>query len=104
MVLNICATALPLMILQLVIFPLIARKEGNENYGTILTVISLVTIVSGSLGNSLNNIRLIRNQDYEKEKICGDFQLLIFAEMIVSAIVVGISSIQYCLKFIDYIL
>lgn len=103
MVLNICATALPLMILQLVIFPLIARKEGNESYGTILTVISLVTIVSGSLGNSLNNIRLIRNQDYEKEKICGDFQLLIFAEMIVSAIVVGISSIQYCLKFIDYI-
>ena len=56
-VLNITATAIPLIILQLVVLPLIATKMSDELYGFTLTIISTITIIASSLGNALNNVR-----------------------------------------------
>lgn len=102
--LNICATALPLVTLQIIILPLVARYMENELYGKMLTVVSLLTVICGSLGNSLNNIRLIKAVDYEINNVAGDFNVLVIAGMILACISVCIISLQYHITLTDIIL
>ncbi len=103
-ILNVTATAIPLIILQLIVLPLIATKINNELYGLALTLISTITIIASSLGNALNNIRLIKNELYEQEGFQGDFPVLLLGELAVSCIVLIISISQYKLEYADSIL
>ena len=103
-ILNVCATALPLAVLQIIVLPYIARYLGDEANGKMLTVISLLTVVSGSLGNSLNNIRLIKNNNYERKAVEGDFKFLIIIEMLVSSFSVCLIASQYHISLIEQIL
>lgn len=73
--LNIISAALPLLILQLVSYPLIAKALGGEEYGLIITLISVFTVVSFPLGNVLNNIRLLKDNEY-KEKTKKEILIL----------------------------
>lgn len=93
--LNIISTAIPIAILQLVVLPNIALILGNERYGTIITLISLFTLVSNTLGNSLNNLRLLQNNEYNKNNYEGDFNIILFFNIIVCVIVVFIGSFMY---------
>lgn len=62
------------------VYPLIGREYDSDTFGEILTIMGLVNIISVVMGNSLNNIRLIVNNEYEDNKISGDFiPLLILA-------------------------
>lgn len=103
-ILNICATALPLMILQLAIYPLIEKRAGTDRYGVVLTLISLLTVISGSLGNSLNNIKLIKNKEYENHNLEGDFSILVISEIVISMVILGISLLRYHESLVDIIL
>lgn len=103
-ILNVVATAVPLIVLQLIILPSLADKMNEESYGLILTMISIFTVICGSFGNALNNIRLIKNAEYEKQKMQGDFSLILLCETILSAIIVIVSFQHLKLIFIDYIL
>ncbi|MFA6707928.1 MAG: hypothetical protein WCR91_08515, partial [Sphaerochaetaceae bacterium] len=60
--LNIVATALPIIILQLIIQPIVAKRVGSESYGLMLTLIGVIQIGVGIFGNSLNNIRLLSDR------------------------------------------
>lgn len=71
--LNIISTALPLLILQTFSMPLIADREGPESYGLIVVIISLLTLSSFPLGNTLNNIRLLKNEKYKSSEVDADF-------------------------------
>lgn len=71
--LNIVSTALPLLILQIFAMPLIAKQEGPEQYGVIVVIISILTLISFPIGNVLNNIRLLKNDKYKKSYNDADF-------------------------------
>lgn len=95
---NILASMLLTIALQLFVYPTIAIQETTARYGEILIIMAIVNIIIVSLGNTLNNIRLIVNADYEAEKIKGDFKVLLgvavvcsFAVSIVASTYVDIS-------------
>ena len=75
-VLNICASAMPVAFLQLVIYPIVANQLGGNDYGLMLTIYSVWMIFSNSLGNVLNNIRLLWNKNYLDVDEEGDFMIL----------------------------
>ena len=91
---NIVASALPIAILQVVILPEIAKFDGSR-YGLILTLISVLSIGPLMMGNSLNNIRLIRNEIYNNYNIEGDFNPILFVLIIISILSIAIADIFY---------
>ncbi|PTF05734.1 capsular biosynthesis protein, partial [Staphylococcus equorum] len=50
--------------LQLIAYPFIINEIGNNQFGEILTIYTLMTISSVVIGNTLNNIRLINVKYY----------------------------------------
>ena len=74
MFLNIIAATVPVAVLQLVVYPVTAKNIGGNEYGLMLTIYSVWIMISNSLGNVLNNIRLLYDKDYKDDK--GDFNIL----------------------------
>lgn len=93
--LNIIAVAIPIAILQLIIFPLLAKKEGEEVYGYIVTLLSLIAIGAESIGNSLNNTRLLQEEKYKEESIKGDFNRMVLYGIIADTVFVFAGLIYY---------
>ena len=73
---NILASVIYTFARQIVVFPLLAARLPEDTYGTLLTVTGLVNVCTALVGNSLNNIRLVQNSQYEERGIQGDFNLL----------------------------
>lgn len=103
-ILNIIATVIPLIVLQLIILPLLSRRINEDEYGMILTIISIATIIATSLGNALNNIRLISQNVYKENGKTGDFQILLLGEFFVGIIITIIAIGKYNIDKTDYIL
>lgn len=95
MLLNIVAVSVPVAILQLVVYPISADALGADEYGFMLTIYSIWIIVSNSLGNVLNNVRLLYNKDYVDSNIEGDFIILFRRWNILNAIGICILIIIY---------
>lgn len=93
--LNIMATAIPLLILQLVTLPIVGATIGGEKYGLVVTMISLFTILSLPFGNVLNNIRLLFDNEYKQQNIVGDFNLLLALSMVVSLFMIILGTVYY---------
>ena len=93
--LNIFSTALPLLVLQLISMPIAASKLGTENFGIVITVISILTVIGFPIGNVLNNIRLLRNDEYHKKGLKGDFNYLLVGSSLISAILMVLFSILF---------
>lgn len=92
---NIIATAIPIIILQLVTLPFVGIILGEEEYGVVVTIISLYTLLSFPFGNVLNNIRLLLDEEYKKENLSGDFNVLLSTSLIISSIMVIIGTVYY---------
>jgi O-antigen/teichoic acid export membrane protein len=97
--LNIVATAIPIIILQLVTLPIIGDRLGGDQYGLIVTLISLFTVLSFPFGNVLNNIRLLVDKEYSEKQIFGDFNILLISSIVLSTIMMIIGTIYYEGKF-----
>lgn len=91
MILNIVAVALPVAMLQLIIYPKVAKVMGGDGYGLMLTIYSVWMIVSNSLGNVLNNIKLLMYPEYSDSGESGDFLILLRRWIAGSSIVVFIA-------------
>ena len=65
--LNILALAISTVILQLIIYPTISANVSISSFGTILTIMGGVNVISVVLGGSLNNAQLV-NQKFIKKK------------------------------------
>lgn len=61
--LNIVATAIPVFVLQLLILPQLSHYMDENEYGLLVTILALLNVVPATLGNTLNNIRLIFNKE-----------------------------------------
>lgn len=92
--LNIIASAMPIVVLQIIIFPQINRIEGEDVYGFIVTILSVITISAETVGNSLNNARILQQPEYEKQGFNGDFNLFVLLGTFIDiiAVIVGYSS------------
>ena len=105
-VLNIMATAIPILILQLISLPVVAYKLGGDSYGVVITLISLFTLLSVPFGNVLNNIRLLLNAEYKENNISGDFNILLLWSLIICSCLMflGVSYYKEYSTILDTIL
>ena len=97
--LNIIASALPVAMLQLILYPKVARIVGGDEYGLMLTIYSIWIMISNSLGNVLNNIRLLYYPQYNKLNEQGDDTLLLWKWIPVSSVIVFVFIWTYCGSF-----
>lgn len=95
LILNILATMIPIVLLQLVIYPCIATQIGQNVFGYMITVFSIITLVSSSMGNVLNNIRLLNNNLYNEEFASGDFNKILLGLSAINICVLSISLVFY---------
>lgn len=91
--LNIVATVIPIMVLQLIIYPMISARTLDESYGKMITTVSIVSVVCNTIGNVLNNVRLLYNEQYKEKKETGDFNLLLLIGAVLGTLVVLVAEI-----------
>lgn len=94
-VLNTVAAAIPILVLQLVLLPLVAKYMNDDEYGLVVTILSILNIVPIILGNSLNNIRLLYENRYKENNILGDFPVILLLDLIINIILISIFGICY---------
>lgn len=99
MLLNIISTAVPTIILQLLILPSIANFVDENKYGLIVTILAMLNVIPATMGNSLNNIRLVYEEKYKENKTKGDFQLVLVICETVNILLIFIISWYYLGKF-----
>ena len=92
---NLMAYALPVVVLQFVIQPVIASKLGEENNGLILTIIALNYFITSITASILLQIRLLQNEKYEKEILVGDYNLILLAMAIFNSFVMAVGTWFY---------
>ena len=92
MFLNIFATLVPMAALQLVILPLVARDMPEDAYGVALATIALLGLVPLTVGNVINNVRLLRDDEYERGGEHGDFSLIVAVACALCAVAVSVGS------------
>ena len=95
MVLNIVAVAIPALALQFVILPAVSHHMPDSNYGLFVTLLAVLDVFPGTLGNVLNNIRLLYNNSYLGKNLEGDFNIILLAMAGVNLLIVSVFSILY---------
>lgn len=93
--LNFLAALIPIIVLQLIIYPRVAAGVDADKYGLMITIYSFMSMISLSLGNVVNNIRLINLKEYENNKIVGDYNFIILFFVIVNAAIIIVGTIYY---------
>ncbi|ANR67282.1 Capsular polysaccharide synthesis enzyme Cap5K [Staphylococcus equorum subsp. equorum] len=76
--------------LQLIAYPFIINEIGNNQFGEILTIYTLMTISSVVIGNTLNNIRLINVKYYSPDNIYMIFFKILFMSIILESVILSI--------------
>lgn len=74
MIINIFSYGLPIVTLQFVVLPVLARVFDPEKYGLMLSLTSVISIAGEMAGGNLANVRLIFDSDYKEKNISGDFK------------------------------
>lgn len=87
MVINIAGTGIPLVVLQLIIYPIVARRIDENAYGEMQAIMSVLYLLAGTLGGALSTTRLIRQNEYETSKDIGDFNSLASISLILLIII-----------------
>ena len=95
MALNLIAAAIPIVVLQLILLPMLSRDMNGDEYGLVVTFLSIFGMIPDALGNVLNNIRLIYENRYCKKKIAGDFNVILFFMVIFDLGAIIILTIYY---------
>lgn len=89
-ILSLVASFVVTGILQLLIYPQLARVMESSAYGVLLTIVGLANTFAATAGLSLNNTRLLLNPEYEEKNYNGDYLPILIASNIVTTIVLFI--------------
>lgn len=87
-VLNLAAVAMPVALLQLFVYPQVAKNITGQEYGLMLTIYSVWIMIPNSVGIVFNNIKLLRFPEYQKHEIQGDFPVLISRWLSIVSVIV----------------
>lgn len=79
-------------ILQLVIYPYLARTKSINEYGAMIATIGVLTAVYQTFGGALSQTRLIKNRLYSMK---GDFPILISISCVIVAIIAIFCSVFF---------
>lgn len=88
MAINLLGTGVGLAVLNLLIYPNMAKSIGTGMYGQMQSFMAIVYIVCGTLGTSLCSTRLILNYDYEHKKLKGDFNYILLVSLLACVVIV----------------
>lgn len=103
-IINIVSYGIPILMLQFVIFPFVARYWHTNDYGLMLALTSIVGVASEMAGGTLSNVRLILNNQYE-ENANGDYKsLLFYFNTIIGCVLCAIFSFYYGIGIIQVVL
>lgn len=94
--LNIIASAIFTIGTQLIAYPYLSRIMTSAEYGLLLTMMGIVNVVGVSLGNPLNNTRIIEQPEYDREKINGDYNPIFLVCILVN--IISVASITIVLQ------
>lgn len=78
-----------------VVNPVLADRYDATNYGLILTIISTCSVFSNTLGNTLNNVRLVNNNIECEEELKFNYYPILFISSAVSAFLIFLLGIFY---------
>ncbi|NMH73907.1 hypothetical protein HF078_12515 [Bacillus sp. RO2] len=90
--LNIIASLVLTSAVQLLAYPYIGREFTASEYGLILTLMGVVNAVGVSLGNSLNNTRILLQSEYKVKGFNGDYNPIFVGITLLGAIIVTVIS------------
>ncbi|HEN4056122.1 TPA: capsular biosynthesis protein [Staphylococcus aureus] len=101
---TIIGTLLIALGLQFLAYPIINQRVGNEAFGSILTIYTIITITSVVLGNTLNNIRLINMNLYKSNHYYWKFASILLISILIESIALIIVFLYFFnLNIIDII-
>jgi len=91
--LTIASRVIPIFILQYIIHPFLGESLTNSEYGNLVTIVALINFSALTLGNVLNNSRLILQKKYVNERLEGDYNVLLIILLVIN--IVAITSLLY---------
>ena len=86
MLLNILATAIPIVVLQLWLLPSLSRSMSDSQYGLLVTVVSFFNVLPSTAGNVLNNIRLLYTKSEMRKGEEGNYNVLLVVMFFINLI------------------
>lgn len=84
---NIVGSIIPIVFLQLIIQPVMAKYLSTEIYGVALTIIGINNIIVQVSGVGINNTRILKQEFYDENNIKGDFNIILSILLIITIIV-----------------
>lgn len=86
-ILNIIASGIYTLATQILAYPYLSRIMSGNEYGLVLTLMGINNAVGVSLGNPLNNTRILLQPSYDKKNLKGDYNLIFLFCLIIDIIV-----------------
>lgn len=80
-------------VIQIIVYPMLNRKLGTEQYGDVLYLVSVASIFSAGIGLGLNNARLLRQK--EEAAGNGEYFIVIAAFLLPSLLIMWLLSKNY---------
>lgn len=102
-ILNIIASVVLTAATQLIAYPYLSRILSIDEYGLMLTIIGIINAIGVSLGNPLNNTRILLQPEYDNKKLNGDYNIIFSICVLIDIFVVGIITTIVLKKF-DFII
>lgn len=90
--LNILASLIITIATQILVYPYLSRFLTNEEYGLVLTMMGIVNVIGVSLGNPLNNTRILMQDKYEEDGHIGDYNIIFLILLVINIIATFIIS------------
>ncbi|MCJ1661280.1 hypothetical protein MT341_01540 [Staphylococcus sp. NRL 18/288] len=64
--LNIISNLIVVVVIQLIAFPFINKNVNNDQFALLIVLYGIAIVVATSLGNTLNNVRLLHREDIDE--------------------------------------
>ena len=95
MIINLVGTGFPLFVLQIVIYPIVAKMIPAETYGQMQSTLSVIYLVGGTMGGALSTTRLIRDYDYQTKEVVGDYNRILAGSAISTLVLTFVILVFY---------
>lgn len=89
--LNILASLILNIASQIIAYPYVSKYTSVQEYGVILLLMATINIFGVSLGNSLNNTRIIMQTKYDEDNINGDYNIIFLVLLFINIICTSIT-------------
>lgn len=87
MFLNMIGFGIYILSQKIILLPILAKQINDSTYASLTLFISILNIFCNVTGGELGNVRLIRNNDYKKNNVIGDFSRILLVISLVITIV-----------------